>query len=509
MRTAIVLRKLRGRLVPFFQTNSGSFGTGAPPSAIAAFFLSPTVVGCAVLALIGAFALAWASTHGVDVSGMALAFPIPAFGIRELREKRGTLAEQAKAVLDKATAEKRELSAEETVEFDRIHGEIERLRLEVDRHERQEAVELELRGSRGSRTREDERAGDDHEDDERETDQVAEQRKKRYAKVLDKYLRFGREELDREERAVLRGHYRKPGDDRAVNESRTAQTVTTSGGGYLIPQGFSNKLEESLKAFGNVEAAADVFETETGNTLPWPTVDDTSNTGRLIAINTAATETGVVYGVVNFAAYKFSSDMVTVPMELLQDSAFDLNGHLGSVLGTRIGRVHNTYQTTGTGSGQPKGIVVGSSSGVTAAGTTTVTYDELLDLLHSVDPAYRNKAFGAGWMFNDGTFKKLKQMKDGNGRPLWQPGIAGGTPDTIEDFPYHINQDMAAMTTGLKPILFGALKKFKVRKVRNLVVRRLDERYAENDQVAYLGFTRMDSNMLDAGTDPCKYITMG
>ena len=111
-------------------------------------------------------------------------------------------------------------------------------------------------------------------------------------------------------------------------------------------------------------------------------------------------------------------------------------------------------------------------------------------------------------MFNDLTFKNIRKLVDGDGRPLWAPGLIGGAPDTISGWNYTINQDMAAMTTGLKPIAFGAMKKFKIRKVKGFTLLRLVERYADDHQIGYLAFTRMDSKVLDAGTDPIKYITM-
>lgn len=417
---------------------------------------------------------------------------------KEIREQRARLANEANAILTAAKDEARGLSAEDQAKFDAIHDQIDALGKQAVSIERHESVMREMEqprpliaGGQDVRTV--------------SADESQEIRAREDA-AFSAYLRNGLEGLDAEQRTIIAARHTRDGLN-AVN-TRAAQTVTTTGGGYLIPQGFSNQLEESLKLWGNVEAACDVFETESGNTLPWPTVDDTAQSGELLAINTAVTEQAVTYGVVNFGAYKFSSKMVTVPVELLQDSAFNVDAHLASVLGTRIGRTHNSYQTTGTGSSQPKGIVTGASSGVTAASATAVTYDELLDLEHSVDPAYRNAAFGAGWMFNDGTLKKLRQLKDGDGRPLWQAGTTGGAPDTINGYPYWINQDMAAMTTGNKPILFGALKKFKVRKVKAFTLLRLTERYADLHQVAFLAFTRMDSNMLDAGTDPVKYITM-
>lgn len=405
----------------------------------------------------------------------------------ELREKRARIYEEGKAILAAPAGENGALSAEQRSSFERISADLDAMKVEIDRLEKFEAEGRAMEESRAvtrERTEHAAKKGDDKAEAEL-----------RRGEAFGAYLRNGTEGLTPEQRSVLM-------------EMRAAQTVTTSGGGYLISQGFSAMLEESMKAFGGMEQAGDVFQTDTGNTLPWPTVDDTTNTGRLLAINTAATETAVTYGQVSFAAYKFSSDMVTVPVELMQDSAFNVEAHIASVLGTRLGRVHNTYQTTGTGSSQPQGIVTGASSGVTAAGVSSVTYDELLALEHSVDPAYRNKAFGPGFVLNDGSLLKLRQIKDSDGRPLWQPGLGAGAADTLSGYPIIINQDMAAMTTGLKPILFGALKKFKIRKVKEITLVRLNERYGELHQVAFLAFTRFDSKVLDAGTDPVKYITM-
>lgn len=411
---------------------------------------------------------------------------------RELREKRANLAKQAEEIIAAPAGENGALSAEQRATFDKIHADIDAMKGDIDRIEQHEARAAEIAASGGA---------DAGRRDTEDRGAKGDERQKQVDEAFSLYLRHGIEGLNAEQRNLMQSRFQR-------DENRAAQTVSTTGGGYLIPAGFSGQLEESMKAFGGVETVADVFSTDSGNPLPWPTVDDTAQTGALLAINTAVAEQAVTYGVVDFAAYKFSSKLVLVPVELMQDSAFDLDSHLAGVLGTRLARVHNTYQTTGTGSSQPQGIITGASSGVTAASATVVTYDELLDLEHSVDPAYRNVAFGAGWMFNDSTLKALKKMKDGEGRPLWQAGVAGGAPDTIDGFAYSINQDMASIATGTKPIAFGALKKFKVRKVKGFTLLRLVERYADLHQIGFLAFTRMDSRMLDAGTDPVKYITM-
>lgn len=426
----------------------------------------------------------------------------------ELRAKRAKLHEQGKAILE--GAKDRELTAEERAAFDKVSTDMDAMKADIDRVEKWEAEGRELEASKA----------ETREVTERAKPGSPEERLVQKNEATSRWLSGG--DLTPEQRALIgvragEGgrqeitlHLRTPYErvrDRYLAEQRAAQTVTTTAGGYLIPRGFSDMLEVSMLAYGGVEKVADIFETETGNTLDWPTITDSANTGRLLAINTAATETALAYGQTVFAAYKFSSDMVTVPVELMQDSAFGMDAHVAEMLGIRLGRVHNTYQTTGTGSSQPQGISVGSSSGVTAASTTEVTADELLDLVHSIDPAYRSQP-GAGFMFNDTALKKLRKLKDGEGRYLWQAGMNTGAPDSLLGYPITINQDMPAMTTGLKPILFGALKKFKIRKVKGITLVRLVERYGELHQVAFLAFTRWDSKVLDAGTDPIKSITL-
>ena len=300
---------------------------------------------------------------------------------------------------------------------------------------------------------------------------------------------------------------RRFGPNRTLEQRADNSTVTLLGGEF-IPEGFVNSLEESLLAFGNVRGVAQILRTESGNDLPWPTTDDTGNTGELLAENTAAATQAFNSAAITLKAFKYSSKLVTVSQELLEDSAINIPGMLGGMLGTRIARITNVHFTTGTDSAQPEGVNAGASTGKTAAGTATVTFDELIDLLHSVDPSYRDLSMGTSWMFTDLTAAIIRKLKDGNANFLWQPSVVLGQPDTIYNFPVHINQQMPEMTTGLKPITFGAFQKYIVRDIAQFRLRRLDERFAEKDQVGFVAFSRHDGRILDAGTDPFKNLLM-
>lgn len=299
-------------------------------------------------------------------------------------------------------------------------------------------------------------------------------------------------------------------------EERLTQVGVVSpdyGGHYTVPDEMMRPLEVAMLAFGGMRQVADIIRTNTGANLPQPTLNDTSNEGALLGEGSEHTELDIDFDQLVLEAYKYTSKRVGMSVEYLQDNAINAAARIGSILGERIGRITNRHFTVGTGSSQPKGIVVAAtSSGITTASPTAISYDDIIDLKHSVDPAYR--AQGARFMFNDSVLKLLKKIKvpqysgDTAGMPLWRAGLTVGEPDTIDGDPYTINQHMAAPTASQKAMLYGLLKKYLIRDVRDITLVRLDERYAELGIVAFLAFSRHDGDLLDAGTHPVKYLTM-
>lgn len=333
---------------------------------------------------------------------------------------------------------------------------------------------------------------------------------KLHTRAFSKYLRNGMERLDTEERQFMQ--------QSMLSNPQNAQSTTTTQGGYLVPQGFSEMLEEAKKWFGGIEGVVGKFTTGTGNPWPWPTINDTTNKGRIIGQNVQVTETDFVFGQETFNAYIGSSDLVLIPLALMEDSYFNLDALTARLLGTRLGRLYNNKCTVGTGSAEPTGIVTaavaaGNTYTFPTGNSTGITYASLVNVEHSVDPAYRYNPSTA-WMFSDAMLKVLKLLVDGNNRPLWLPGLTasfreGAAVDlaaskpTILDHPYMINQDMAAPAVNADSILFGDMSCFKVREVAGgTTVLRLVERYADYLQVGFIAFQRFDSNLIDAGTHP-------
>lgn len=294
--------------------------------------------------------------------------------------------------------------------------------------------------------------------------------------------------------------------DRASEFKATMNTNTGTAGGYLIaPETLRSQLEINMLAFGGMRQVAETIRTATGEPLGWPTADDTGNTGVQLGEGTSiGSSVDPSFAKVLWYAHKFSSKAILVNFELNQDSIFNLPRMLGAMMGERLGRITNTKFTTGTGAGTAKGLVVAATA-FSAASATAIAGDDLLGLVHSVDPAYR---MGAGFMLHDSILLAIRKLKDGNGAYLWQSGLQAGVPDTLLGYGLTNNQDMdSTLASGKKTVLFGQLSKYKIRTVGDVRMYRLEERYRDTDQDGYIAFTREDGNLLDAGTAPVKVLT--
>lgn len=186
-------------------------------------------------------------------------------------------------------------------------------------------------------------------------------------------------------------------------------------GGYTVPETFVRNFETALLQYGGVRQVAEIITTTTGEVMTWPMATDTSNQGSQIgesATQTTTTTTNPTFKAATWTAYGYTSNFILIPFGLLRDSMFNLAEIVSGMLGERVGRKTNAHFTTGDGAAKPSGIVTDSVLGVTAASATAVAADELYDLEHSVDPAYRG--MGCGWMFNDAILKGIRKLKDGN-----------------------------------------------------------------------------------------------
>ncbi len=435
----------------------------------------------------------------------------------QLRAQRRELLKKARAILDAAKLQKRGLSAIEQTQYDTFLSRANALREEIATLEYAAAGAV--------------LGGDFIEDpnpqafrtlapgqrQEQRTNETPKEREHRTAFLS--YLRCGINQMPQDQRAILE-RYRAVGEQRDMGSGgQGAYPGATAG--FLVPLGFVMNIIEALKYIGPLldDGVVDMMDTATGQLLPYPTENDVNIMGERVGEGQQVSAQDVSLGQIMLSAWKYSSKMVKVSLELLQDSAFDLEKWLIRVLAIRLGRILVYEFTLGTGSAfnQPMGILtsvlangnlvtaVGSSlNDGTSAGANTIGTDDLTNLIHSVDPLYRPNG---SFMMNDSTLKAILKVKDKFGRPILDPNLQGAPTNAFLGYPIRINNSMPTLQTQVSSpqvtvnsVIFGDLKRFIVRRVRDFSLLVLRERFADYAQIGYLGFARYDSNVAYASS---------
>lgn len=277
---------------------------------------------------------------------------------------------------------------------------------------------------------------------------------------------------------------------RIVND---LQEGTASEGGYLVPDEYENTLIQALNEETAIRQCAKVITTSNG-THKIPIVASHGDAAWMEEED-AFTTSDETFGQVNLDAHKVGT-LIKVSEELLEDSAFDLEGYMRSEFARRIGDKEESAFLTGNGTHKPTGILhatAGGQVGITTSGALTITADEVIDLFHSLKTPYRKKAV---WVINDSTIKYIRKLKDGNGQYLWQPGIRDGEVNTILGKPYHTSAFMPEIAAGNKTIIFGDLSYYWIADRQGIVFKRLNELYAGNGQVGFLAYKRLDGKTI-------------
>lgn len=314
--------------------------------------------------------------------------------------------------------------------------------------------------------------------------------------LLRSWLRIGTPLEKPEDGAVLarRGF----NSNAAALEIRAQSKGTNSAGGFTVPQGFINEVSRTLQQIAPVRSVARVISTNSGETLRIPTNNDVSNLGEIVSENTANSEQDLAFSEVQLGAFKYSSKMVRVSNELLADSGINLAAFLAQQLGERIGRAQEAHFLTGTGSGQPQGLITAASS-TSAASATAIGVDDLIHLTRDIDPAYLGNASSVAWMMHPTIWTAIRKLKDANQNPL-VVSLADGADAKLLGYPVILTNAMdSTMAATKKTVLFGAFQNYAIRDVAGVVVARSADRYFEYDQTAFIAYLRTDARVLQAG----------
>lgn len=353
----------------------------------------------------------------------------------------------AKALLDHAAAEGRDLSAEEQEQYDRINADID---MRSQRIEDLQAAESRARDIEASLI------------DAPEVRAAAAMRPESDFDMVRKLV---------------------SGEVRSYTFER--RDLNTSDDSAVVPQTFYDVIQEKLVTVGPMldGGIVTLLNTASGEDIKVP-VEASRPLGTAIAEGTDITPLDPTFSTITLKSQKVAV-LTKVSRELLQDSGIDIVAYLGRTLGTSVGVRVNNLLTVGTGTTVPNGVVTASGSGVT--GGTSVsgafTADNLIDLAHSVDGAYVR--LGGAFMMRRASMGALRKLKDSAGQYLYVPAATVGAPDQFMGFPIVENPDVPAIALGAKSVLFGWHGSYHVRQVGGIEVARSDDAYFASDEVGF------------------------
>lgn len=382
--------------------------------------------------------------------------------ILELREKRAKAWETAKVFLDSRRGNDGLISAEDTATYEKMETEVVNLGKEIDLLERQQALDLEL--SKPINT-----------------------------PITTKPTATGETKTGRATDEYKQAFWNAMRNKNSYDIQNALQIGTDSEGGYLVPDEFERTLIHALEEENIFRQLAKVITTSSGDKkIP---VVATKGTASWVDEEGIIPESDDVFGQVSIGAYKLAT-MIKVSEELLNDSIFNLESYIAKEFARRIGAKEEEAFFIGDGTGKPTGIfnaTGGALVGVTAAGASAITLDEIMDLFYSLKSPYRKNAV---FVMNDATVKAIRKLKDGNGQYIWQPSLTAGTPDTILNRPVRTSAYVPTLGGGAKTVAFGDFGYYWVADRQGRSFKRLNELFAATGQVGFMATQRVDGKLI-------------
>ena len=389
--------------------------------------------------------------------------------ILALREKRANLWNETKAFLDSHRGEDGMVSAEDNATYEKMEADVVALGKEIERLERQAAIDREMDQPTASPLVSRPVAPND----------------KKQGRASDEYRNafWG----------MIRNRNLTPG---VMND---LQIGTDTEGGYLVPDEFEHTLVQGLEEENVLRSLCTVIQTSSGDRkIPIVTAHGTAS---WVDEEDPIPTSDETFGQISIGAHKVAT-MIKVSDELLQDSVFNLESYIAAEFARRIGAAEEEAFITGNGTGKPTGLLHatnGAGTGVTTSGNTP-TADEIFDLVHSIKSVYRRKAV---FLLNDSTLKAIRKLKDGQGQYLWQPGLKEGQPDMLLNYRIATSPFMPEIGAGNKVILFGDFKSYWIADRQGRSFQRLNELYAATGQVGFRATQRVDGRLVLAEAMKC------
>lgn len=380
--------------------------------------------------------------------------------ILELRENRAKLWDSTKAFLDSKRNDKGILSAEDTATYEKMEADVVNLGKEIDRLERQAAIELEINRA------------------------INQPIKSNPIDYIGNANKTGRATNEYKE-----AFWKNMRSKNNIDVYNALQIGTDSEGGYLVPDEFEKTLIASLVDSNVMRSLCKIVTTSFGDKLI-PVVAS-RGTASWVAEEGLIPDSDDSFGQVTLGAHKLVT-MIKVSEELLNDNVFNLENYIAKEFARRIGAAEEEAFIVGDGTGKPTGIVNMAQLGVTTAVNNAITFDEIIDLYYSLREGYRNNST---WIMNDSTIKVIRKLKDNSGQYLWQPSLQSGQPDTILNRPVRTSVYMPAITSATKVAAFGDFSNYWIADRQGRAFQRLNELFAANGQVGFKASERVDGKL--------------
>lgn len=380
----------------------------------------------------------------------------------ELREKRAKSWETAKAFLDSKRGNDGIISAEDTAVYEKMEADVVNLGKEIDRLEKQQAIDLELS-------------------------------KPVNIPITSKPSTSDAGKTGRATDEYKQAFWKAMRNKHSFDVQNALQIGTDGEGGYLVPDEFERTLIEALEEENIFRQLANVITTSSGDKkIP---VVASKGTASWVNEEGLTTESDDAFAQVSIGAHKLAT-MIKISEELLNDSVFNIATYIAKEFGRRIGTKEEEAFFVGDGTGKPTGIfnaTGGAQLGATTASATAITVDEVIDLYYSLKDPYRRNAV---FVTNDATVKAIRKLKDGNGQYIWQPSVQAGQPDSILNRPIRTSSYVPTIAAAAKTVAFGDFSYYWIADRQGRAFQRLNELFAVTGQVGFRATQRVDGKLI-------------
>ena len=393
--------------------------------------------------------------------------------LKKLRDQRGQLVADARAIIDKADAEKRGLSTEEDAKYTEIFGRQEEVRAAIEREEQQQ--EIERQSAETALRNKDAAKGDGKVDPEK---RVGARGSEEYRAVFNRYMLQGPQGI-------------------SDAEKRALQADSDPAGGYMVAsEQFVNQLIKAIDDQVFIRQRATKFAVPTAASLGVPTLAaDPADADWTTELATGNEDSTMAFGKRALHPHALAKRL-KISNKLIRMGA-GIEALATARLAYKFGISQEKAHLTGTGANQPLGVFVASTDGIptsrdvsTGNTTTAPTFDGLISAKFALKGAYWNSA---DWLFHRDVLAIVAKLKDGDGQYLWRESVREGEPDRILGRPVMMSEYAPnTMTTGLYAGILGDFSHYWIADALDMQVQRLVELYAETNQVGLIG--RMESD---------------